>query len=42
MSNPVFTDVVFVGDKREVRSLYGKMKRFETEGDDWGVSHQRC
>ncbi len=29
MSNPVFTDVVFVGDMREVRSLYGKMKRLE-------------
>ncbi len=29
MSNPAFTSVVFVGDRREARSLYGKMKRLE-------------
>ena len=29
MSNPVFTDIVLEGDKREVRSLYGKMKRLQ-------------
>ena len=29
MSNPAFMSVVFEGDKREVRSLYGKMKRLQ-------------
>lgn len=29
MSNTAFMDVVFEGDKREVRSLYGKMKRLQ-------------
>ena len=32
MSNPAFTSVVFVGDRREVRSLYNKMKRLRTTG----------
>ena len=29
MSNPAFMDVVLEGDKRELRSLYGKMKRLQ-------------
>ena len=29
MSNPAFTSVVFEGNKSEVRSLYGKMKRLQ-------------
>ena len=29
MSNPAFMSVVFEGDKRELRSLYGKMKRLQ-------------
>lgn len=29
MSNPAFTSVVFEGDRRQLRSLYGKMKRLQ-------------
>ena len=29
MSNPAFMSVCFEGEKRELRSLYGKMKRLQ-------------
>lgn len=29
MSNPAFMSVCFEGDKRELKSLYGKMKRLQ-------------
>ena len=33
MSNPVFMNIIFEGDKRETRSLYGKMKRLQERNE---------